>query len=416
MPVSIMIRPVHSHHESDSSEPVRLLKVVTNFAPGGTEGQVHNLVKRLDRSRFDLSFGCLKKWGVFLDEVEEWKIPIQEFPINSLYKPNTFLQLIRLVSHLRRNRIQIMHSYNFYANVLAIPAARLAGVPVVLASIRDRGVYLDSAQTRLQKFVCSMADRILVNAESIREWLLEQGYDDDKIVVLKNGIDLGLYRRGKSFRIHDEFGIPRHAPIVIMLARLNPQKGIDDFLRAAAIIKEKRPDTHFLVVGEKLDFRNGVISRDVNYHRELHQLCVDLGIESHVTFTGHRSDVADLLNEASMSVLPSHSEGLSNTLLESMAAGVPIVATRVGGNPELVRDGLNGILVQPREPLELAAAMSTILENQELAESFRRCSIKLAEENFCMDRMVRKTEDLYTSELFNSARSSRQQPEGTPLE
>jgi len=270
-------------------------------------------------------------------------------------------------------------------------------------------------QTRLQKFVCSMADRILVNADSIREWLLEQGYDEDKIVVLKNGIDLGRYRKAKSYRIHDEFSIPRDSRIVIMLARLNPQKGIDEFLRAVPIIKEKHPDVRFLVVGEKLEFRNGLIEQDVEYHRELQQLCVDMGIERDVIFAGHRSDVPDLLNEVSISVLPSHSEGLSNTLLESMAAGVPIVATRVGGNSELVRDGLNGILVSPRNPVELAEGINRILEDRELAESFRRYSLKLAEECFCMERMVRRTEELYISELLNSARSARQQPQGNPL-
>lgn len=415
MPALISSTPVRNHKDNEQDEPVKLLKVVTNFSPGGTEGQVHNLARRLDRSRFDLSFGCLRKWGVYVEEVEEWGIPIEEFPINSLYKPKTFWQMLRLSLYLRRNRTQIMHSYNFYANVLAIPAAKLAGVPVVLASIRDRGVYLNPLQTRLQKFVCSMADRILVNADSIRDWLLEQGYDDDRIVVLKNGIDLTLYRKAKSHRIHDEFSIPYDAPIVIMLARLNPQKGIDEFLQAAAMIKQTHPEVRFLVVGEKLEFRNGVIEQDVEYHRGLQQRCVDLGIDRNVIFAGHRSDVPDLLNEVSISVLPSYSEGLSNTLLESMAAGVPIVATQVGGNSELVKDGLNGILVPPRNSVELARGISRILEDRELAESFRRYSLKLAEESFCMERMVRRTEDLYAAELLKSVRSGRQQPEGDPL-
>src|SRR5690606_36820817 len=170
--------------------------------------------------------------------------------------------------------------------------------------------------------------------------------------------------------------------IVIMLARLNPQKGIDEFLQAAAMIKQTHPEVRFLVVGEKLEFRNGVIEQDVEYHRELQQRCVDLGIDRNVIFAGHRSDVPDLLNEVSISVLPSYSEGLSNTLLESMAAGVPIVATQVGGNSELVKDGLNGILVPPRNSVELARGISRILEDRELAESFRRYSLKLAEESF----------------------------------
>ena len=134
--------------QADHPEPVRLHKVLTNFVPGGTERQVLNLVRGLDRGMFELDFSCLDRTGGYLEAFEALKVPIAEYRIRKLYHPQCFLQQLRFASMLRARRIHITHSYNFYANVFAIPAARLAGVPVVLASVRDRGVYLTAAQKK----------------------------------------------------------------------------------------------------------------------------------------------------------------------------------------------------------------------------------------------------------------------------
>lgn len=396
---------LHSVYE-DEVKRIRLMKVVTNFSNGGTEGQVHNLVGLLDRNEFELRMGCLHKSGVFLKEVERWGIPVKEFHVDSLYMPKTFLQQVRLAAYLRKQHIQIMHSYNFYSNVVAIPAAKLAGVPLIIASIRDRGVYLNRAQKHVQKWACGLADKILVNAESIREWLLEEGYSANKIEVIKNGIDLSLYECNiKSTAIHKELSLPTSAPLVVMLARLNYQKGINDFLQAAVTVSKSFPDARFLVVGEKLDFKDGEFVQDVAYQDQLKAMCKDLGIQDRVVFTGHRTDVPALLAEATVSVLPSHSEGLSNTLLESMAAGVPVVATRVGGNPELIQDGVNGFLVPPISSAELAEAIDRLLADPALAREFGDRSRRMAEMRFSMQNMVNSTQAFYRSQLGERSRS-----------
>lgn len=376
------------------------MKVVTNFSSGGTEGQVHNLVKVLDRERFDLQFACLKKYGLFLAELEVSGIPVREFPIQSFLNPKTWWQTFRMAAFMRRERVQVSHSYNFYSNLVAIPAARLAGVPVVVASIRDRGIYLTPLQKTAQKWVCTLADKVLVNAESIREWLVELGVPERKIVLIKNGIDLSLYQRpAQHSSIRQELGIPANARLVIMLARLNPQKGIDDFLRAARLVLTRHPDVHFLVVGDKLEFKDGQVVSDIDYHQQLHALTQSLGISHCTWFTGHRTDVPSLLAQSCLSVLPSHSEGLSNSLIESMAAGLPLVATDVGGNPELVQHGVNGLLVPVMNAEALAGAMTTILEDAALAERFGAASRRLCEAQFSMRTMAEATQQIYLSEL-----------------
>lgn len=388
-------------------EPVRLMKVMTTYYSGGTEGQVLNLVRHLDRDAFDLQFSCLRKGGDVLGEFEKLAIPISEFKIRNLYMPQTFLQQWRFAQHLRRERIQIVHSYNFYANVFAIPAARLARVPVVLASIRDRGVYLTPAQKKLQKWVCSLADRILVNADSIRDWLLEQGYQESKIVVIKNGVDMSRYAGGNdSSHIRRELDIADSAPLVVMIARLNPQKGVDDFIKAAALLKQSNPDVRYLIAGAKLQYQQGKFSQDTEYVEELKQLASSLGVGQNVIFAGHRNDTPELLAEAAISVLPSHSEGLSNTLLESMAAGVPTVATDVGGNPELVKDQVNGILIPVQSPEHLAQAIRLILDDPELARRFGQQARIMANEGFSLTKMTTDTECLYRDELARTQRTT----------
>ncbi|MEY4641903.1 MAG: hypothetical protein RLZZ227_1897, partial [Pseudomonadota bacterium] len=301
---------------------VKLLKVLTAFCYGGTEGQVLKLASGMDRQRFELQFAGLRTDGDLLKEFHALNLPITEFRISCLYSPRTFLQQLKFAQHLRREKIAIVHSYNFYSNVFAIPAARLAGVPLIVASIRDQGVYLTPMQKHLQKVVCCMADKILVNAASIRSWLLEQGYPERKIVLIRNGIDLSRYGKpGVPAAIRAELNIPDAAPLVVLIARLNAKKGVEDFIEAAAKVRLAHPDVRFVIVGGKMEFADGAFAEDMQYLIGLRDLVKKLGIEDRVIFTGHRSDTHAILDSAAVSVLPSYSEGLSNTLLESMAAG-----------------------------------------------------------------------------------------------
>jgi glycosyltransferase involved in cell wall biosynthesis len=382
------------------TDRIKLLEFVTLFAIGGTERQVVNLSRALDLSRFELYMGCLRQAGEFLKEIEAREIPISEYRIRSFYHPKTFVHQLRLARHLIRNRIQILHSYNFYSNVFAIPAARLAGTPVVVASIRDTGVYLTSPKKALQKWICRFATHILVNAEAVRRWLVEEGYPADKITVIGNGIDLERFaQKPGGTRLREELGLPSQVPLVAVLSRLNPLKGIESFLSAAVIVARRFPDARFLIVGDGFSIKDGAIVHDDTYRREMTRYAARLGLEGRVVFTGFRLDVPSLLSEVAVSVLPSLSEGLSNTLLESMAAGVPVVATRVGGNPEAIEDGVSGLLVPPRDPEALARAIGLLLENRRLAFNLGEAGRRRVVERFSLERMVSRTEAFYLESL-----------------
>jgi L-malate glycosyltransferase len=370
---------------TSTSERIRLLTMLTSFQIGGTERQVTNIVLGLDHSRFDLHLACLRNRGELLKDIEPLGVPRPVFDIGPLYTPKTMWQAVRLARYIKRHLIQIVHCYGFYPNVFAVPAARIAGASIVVASIRDRGDILTPFQRRIQKIACRLADCVLVNAEAIRDTLIEQGYRPDNIVVIRNGIVLSRFgNREKGAALRDELGLPPNAPLAFVFSRLNRMKGVEYFLDAAALIAEKHPDVRFLIVGD------GANRKDLEGH------ACRLGLARRVTFTGFRTDVPELLPEAAVSVLPSLSEGLSNSLLESMASGVPVIAARVGGNSEIVEDGVSGLLVAPRDSQALADAMSRVLENPDLAASLGEAGRQRVTRVFSMERSVAEVEHLYS--------------------
>jgi glycosyltransferase involved in cell wall biosynthesis len=364
---------------------------------GGTENQFMTLARMLDRVRFDVEFACLRRWGGFVDELLARNIPLTEYPVSTFRSIAAIGQQARLTQHIRRRRIQIVHAYNFYGNVFATPPARLVA-PVVIASIRDRAPYLTTMQKRVQRYACQFADCILVNADAVKEWLIGDGYDASKIAVIRNGVDLARFDDLPShINLRRELGLCDDTPIVGVVSRLTRLKGLENFLEAAAMVRAHVPAARFLVVGETSPM-------DRDYLRELQEYAVRCGVEGSITFTGLRSDVPAVLASLTVSVMPSLNEALSNVVLESMAAGAPTVATRVGGTPEAVVDGVTGILVPPADSAALADAIVHLLKNPQLAAHLGHAARARIADHFSVRRMVRATEDLYTDLLERKRR------------
>ena len=371
----------------------RVLNVVPTLMCGGTENQFMTLSRMIDRSRFDVGFACLRRWGPFVDELGRLGIPLQEYQVATFRSVNALAQQARLARQIARGRVDIVHAYNFYGNVFAIPPARLVA-PVVIASIRDRSPYLTSMQKRVQRYACQFADRILVNADAVKDWLItEEGYDPSNIVVIRNGVDTARFAIASAGdRLRRELGIAADARLVVVVSRLARLKGIEHFLQAAAALKPRYADVQFLIVGE-------TSPPDPAYLAQLQGLAHALGVADVVTFTGLRSDVPAVLGAADVAVMPSLNEALSNVLLESMAAGAPVVATRVGGTPEALVDGDTGLLVPPGDAGAIAAAVSRLLDDGELARRLGCAARRLIAERFSVERMVRATENLYAELL-----------------
>jgi glycosyltransferase involved in cell wall biosynthesis len=375
----------------------RILKVVPTLMCGGTENQFMALSRLLDPSRFELEFACLRRWGGFITELDERRIPLSEYRVATFRSFTALAQQARLARHIHRRQIQIVHAYNFYGNVFAIPPARLVA-PVVIASIRDRAPYLTAMQKRVQRYACQFADRILVNADAVKDWLVADGYDPSKIVVIRNGVDLSRFSAAPAReRIRQELGLDPTTPLVAVVSRLTGLKGLEQFLEAAAALNPRYPDARFLVVGETSPHNR-------EYLPELKQMAERLRIGHRVIFTGLRSDVPALLSSVDVSVMPSLNEALSNVLLESMAAGAPTVATRVGGTPEALVDGVSGLLVAPGDSTALAEAIARLLDDSAFAAALGGAARTRIANQFSVERMVHATEDLYTDLLARKQR------------
>ena len=375
----------------------RVLNVVPTLMCGGTENQFMTLARMLDRMRFDVEFACLRRWGGFVDELLARNIPLTEYPVSTFRSLAAIGQQARLTRHIRRRRIQIVHAYNFYGNVFATPPARLVA-PVVIASIRDRAPYLTTMQKRVQRYACQFADCILVNADAVKDWLISDGYDASKIAVIRNGVDLARFDNLPSkVNLRRELDLSDHTPVVGVVSRLTRLKGLEHFLEAAAIVRSRIPAVRFVVVGETSPMDRG-------YLGELQEYAARCGVAGHVTFTGLRGDVPAMLAGFTVSVMPSLNEALSNVVLESMAAGAPTVATRVGGTPEALVDGVTGILVPPADSAALAEAIVHLLRDPQLAAHLGRAARARIADHFSVRRMVRATEDLYTDLLERKRR------------
>lgn len=367
---------------------IRLLNVVPTLLCGGTENHFMTLARSLDANRFALRFACLRKWGPFVDELRDRCIPLDEYQLATFRSFNAIVQQARLARDVKRHAVDIVHTYSFYGNVFAIPPGRLAA-PVVIASIRDRGPYLTPMQRRVQRHVCRFADCILVNAEAVKQWLLDDGYDASQIVVIPNGVDLRRFDGIDRRAVRASLGIAESTRIVGVVSRLSRLKGIEDFLQAAAIVAARAGDVRFVVVGEPSPVWN------TEYLDELAAMARSLGIGGKVQFTGLRSDVPALLSAFDVSVMPSQNEALSNVLLESMAASSAVVATEVGGTSEALVDGVNGLLVPASQPAAMAVAIERLLRRPAVARELAARARQTIEERFSLDRMVAATESLY---------------------
>ena len=380
-----------------SLQSTRIFKFIYALAIGGTERQFVHTTRELHNRGLKVHAGLMLRKGDFLQDIQSLGIPLLDYPTPSMFSPRTFRQQLRLRRDLRHYEIQILHTYGFYANVFAIPAARLARTPVIIASVRDTGVYLTPMMQQAQKTACRMAHCIVANSYAVRDWLVNDGVNPNSIRVIWNGIVVPNQGRPKELRIRTELGISPDSPVVATVCRVNRSKGLEYLLQAATTVVREMPTVRFVIVGTD--------GNEPGYQSELETTAAKLGIREHVLFIGQRTDVADILNEVDLSVLPTLSEGLSNVLLEAMAAGLPIVATRVGGNPEVVQHDKTGILIPPKDSVSLSRAICEILRNRDLASRFGQAGRERVVRDFSIQSAIQRTEELYT-ELLNG-RSAR---------
>jgi glycosyltransferase involved in cell wall biosynthesis len=336
---------------------------------------------------------CVNRAGPYLQTLRGLGISVEEFGLRgSLAQINTAHQVLRLAAYIERESIRLVHANDFYANVLAVPAARLAGAKVICSRF-DLGHWYSRAHHVVEALACRAADAVYVNAGAVRDMCVnDEGVAAEKIAVIRNGVDLAAF--DAAARRPLDAPVPAGRPTIVMIGNLFPVKGHLDLIDAVARLKPEFPDLLVLCAGE--GSMRAIVEQQIAHH----------GLRETVLLLGHRMDVPALLARAQVAVLPSHAEGLSNALIEAMAASLPVVATAVGGNVELVVEGASGHLVPPHKTEVLAERLAGLLREPQRAKALGAAGRKRVQQELTLEEMTRRTGELYGSLLEPKQRAA----------
>jgi glycosyltransferase involved in cell wall biosynthesis len=366
---------------------IKIAFVIDSIASptAGTEKQLLFLLRHIDRSKFEPYLCCLQSSQWLENDFDI--CPFYIVKVKSFKNPVSFFRLWRFAKFLRREKVDIVQTHFRDANIAGIISGKLAGIKNIISTRRNIGYWHNRLEVLILKFLNQWVTGFVANSECARIHANKiERIPPEKIGVIYNFINLEMFEKGddrEGYRRKESLGTSNGCPMVIMVANLRPVKGVDVFLKSTRIVLDSVSGINFIVAGEGEE------------RKRLEGICRHLILDSAVKLIGAVSDVIPLLRASDIGVLSSHSESLSNSIIEYMAAGLPVVCTDVGGNRELVKDGLNGIVVPPGDPERLANAIIMLINDPTLRLRMGKESLRLARSLFNLGKTVRAYEDLY---------------------
>jgi len=372
-----------------------VLFIIDSFEQGGSERQALQLLRQLHESgRCRVHLACLQDRGSLRAEAEQLGIgEIHEYALTSFYDLNFVKQLLRLRRFIKENHIDVVHTHCFYTNIFGMTGAFLSGVRARITSKGETDGFRTPMQKRAERVAFRLAHRVIANCLVVQNQLIKEGVSPARIVQHYNGLDLDRLKVSRELRRDQAlaaFGLPSDRRFVAIVANLhNPVKDHSMFLRAAARVCKEVPDAAFVIAGEG-DLMPG-----------LRSLAAQLGIEREVFFIGRCENVGQLLFASDVGVLSSKAEGFANAILEYLAAGLPVVATDVGGVREAVVEGETGHVVASGDDEKMAAGIIRLLNDPERARAMGQLGRTRVAAKFSCDRHLQNTLELY-DELLNA--------------
>jgi glycosyltransferase involved in cell wall biosynthesis len=367
----------------------RIVHVLATAGTGGAQEHVFNLATRLDPDRYEVSV-CALAPGVAVRRLERAGVPACVMDI-----ADDDAAIEALAAHLAAVRADVVHAHMYRAEVVATRAAWLLASrgrtrPVVVATVHSSRVRPDEDRELLRRLTPRM-DHLIAVSRAIVAKIEHEGRVGAPVSLIYNGVDLARYAGAvASPTLRDEHRISADAPLVGVVARLEPEKGHPTLLDAWPRVLRDVPDGVLLVIGE--GSRRPALEAQAH---ELGLLGAKRGAGRRVAFTGARDDVPALTAALDVAVLPSYREAQGLSILEAMALGRPVVASGVGGIPEMIEDGRTGLLVPPHDPGALAEAIVRVLQDAHLRQALGRAGHDLVAERFCLEQMVRSVEAIY---------------------
>jgi glycosyltransferase involved in cell wall biosynthesis len=370
------------------ARPARVCFLIDELATAGTETQLLALIRHLDRRRVRPYLVLLRGNDPRSQALEPAGCPVWRLGVRSLGRLAALLKAIRFVRFLRRERIDVLQAYFPDSSYFGVPAAWLAGVRHRVRTRNNIGHWLTPAHRFLGRVLNLFTTLTVANCHAAaRALLADEGPPPDRVLVLENGVDLERFLALTA---------PRRRPggraRIGAVANLRPVKGLDVLMRAVARLAPAHPGLTLHIAGEG------------EQRPELEQLATELGLAARVNLPGAKRDVPGFLAGLDVAVLPSRAEGMSNALLEYMAAARPLAATAVGATADVIEDGVHGLLVPPGDDVALAEALGRLLRDPDEAGRLGAAARRRAQEQYSRRAMIERFEEFYTS-LISGTRS-----------
>jgi sugar transferase (PEP-CTERM/EpsH1 system associated) len=394
-----MIRSEKRYRELvHSGRRIRILHVVDSLSVGGLENGVVTLINALDDHIFRNSICCLRNTGGLQDRLRDPHVKVHE--LHQKLKDNL---LFKMKNILVQEKIDIIHSNGYGTFFDSAIGAQLAGTPFMVHCVH--GIYwrdmvkMKLRRRLLQRFLALQADKLYAVADFLREYYLRVvGVSPRRISIIYNGVDVEKYsplsqieQRKNKVRL----GFPADEIVIGSVGTLYWVKDPETLLEAAHLVLRQRDDVSFLWVG------------DGPLKERLQTRAREYGIDRKVLYLGSRDDVSDVLAAVDIFALPSLTEGLSYSILEAMASGLPVVATQVGGNAELIQNQRTGFLVPTRNPEMMANQLLRLISNRSLRLDMGMKARQRVEQNFNLSDMVQRYQKMYLTGLFGISDADR---------
>jgi glycosyltransferase involved in cell wall biosynthesis len=366
-----------------------VLHLIETSGPGGAEKMLISLVEHLNVKKYK-SIICLLKDGWLNSQLKSRGFETVIIPQVRIFD---FRWMIRLIDLLRYKKCNLMHAHEFAMNSYGTLISAITRIPIV-TTVHGKNYYWSKWRRRLAYRFVSKHSRMVVVSEDIKKFLIKYvGIKSGRVTTIYNGIDFNSYcsDNGSRNKVRKELGIDEKQSVIGTVGNLYSVKGHTYLLKAFAIIKNRFPSAVVVIAG-----RGGLLDK-------LQKESADLNIQNNIRFLGFREDIHDLLQAMDVFVLPSISEGLPLSALEAMASKKPVVATDVGGMPEVVMNGQTGFTVPSKNPKSLAEKIMFLLENKNLADEMAEKSRNRVEKEFALENMVSRYQELYDN-IFESGR------------
>lgn len=361
---------------------IRVVEILATGTNGGAQEHLYSLVTRMDHERYDVSVVSLSPGSTVR------KLQRAGFDVLVLDEPDDAIAVGALTAHLVDVRADVIHNHMYRAETIGTRAAiALAEAghhrPYVVSTVHSSRIRSEEDRRHLRDLTPHM-DQLIAVSRAIEHKLVDEERVQAPVRLIYNGVDLSRYdHQEPCCTLPEEYGMEAGSQIVGVIARLEPEKGHATLLESWPQVLRDVPGAYLLIVGEG------------SRREALEAQARDLRVAHRVVFTGRRDDVPAVTAALDVAVLPSYREAQGLSILESLALSRPVVASAVGGIPEMITDGVTGLLVPPHDAPALAAAISRLLRDHQLADVLGRAGHDMVHDRFCIELMVSAVQSIY---------------------